>query len=244
MGLLDVHAHYDTYLSKEELEPLLKDFSKIILNGIDRKSNEQCISYASEKIAVALGYHPLHITTQEELDEAIATIPYIREHAEKIVAIGEIGLDYFHVKDKDAREFQQQGFKKYLALAESIRLPIIVHTRNAVDDILEMLKEFKQPVVLHCFEASEKNIQEAVRRKYFFSIPPAVVRNEHFQKLARLVPMSQILTETDAPYQGPVKGEQVVPSDVMRAIEKIAEIKQLDTKEVEYMIFQNYQKIF
>jgi TatD DNase family protein len=244
MGLIDVHAHYDTYISREKLQQLTEGYSKIILNGMDYASNKRCLEYASPIIKVAMGFHPLHITNKQELEDAQATIDYIKKHSAKIVAIGEIGLDFFHIKDVEAQEYQKKGFREYLKLAESLQLPVILHTRNAVADIFYILKDFTQPVILHCLEASEKNIREAMRRKYYFSIPPAVVRNEQFQKIVRIAPISQLLTETDAPFQGPTKGVSATPSDIQIAIEKIAEIKGLDKLEVEHMMQQNYQRVF
>lgn len=244
MGMLDVHAHYDMYLSKEELLSRIKNYTAIILNGMDESSNKHCLSYAGGVIKVAMGYHPCSISSKEDVIAAKKTMQYILSKKKEIVAIGEIGLDYFHTKDKKIQEFQKKVFLDYLSLAEKLQLPVILHTRNAVSDILELLQNFKQPVILHCFEASTKNIQEAVKRKYYFSIPPAIIRNDLFRRIVEHAPVSQLLTETDAPYQGPVKGVDAQPDDVALAITEIAKIKALDAHEVQLMILQNYQKIF
>lgn len=243
MGIIDVHAHYDGYLTKEMLQTV-PHVTAIILNGMDQETNERAVSFSGGSIKAACGYHPLHITTQDQLEQAKKTSTWIASHANSIVAIGEIGLDYFHVKDPHSQQIQREGFLLYLSLAQKLQKPIIVHTRNAVVDILTMLESFKGTVILHCLEASEKNILEAVRRKYFFSIPPAIIRNELFQRIVMLAPMSQLLTETDAPYQGPVKGVFAKPEDVAIAVREIARIKKLDEHEVSLMILQNYKRVF
>ena len=102
---------------------------------------------------------------------------------QKIVAIGEIGLDYYHVKDEDQRELQKEVFKMYLKAAEEYSLPVIIHARNAALDVLDILEDFRKTelfrgdIVLHCFEASVKNIQRALGLGCYFTIPASVERH-------------------------------------------------------------------
>ncbi len=248
MKLIDAHAH-NYYNCEKELEHI-DDMSYIIENGVDSKTNDLCLNLHERfgsKIKVALGFHPTCITSKEEYTQAIEEINRIKELVKQkkfVVAIGEIGLDYYHTKELDKQELQKKAFIEYLKLAESLKLPVIIHARNAVNDVLDLLKNFKGKVVMHCLEASEKNILECIKRNYFFTVPASVERNELFQRLVKLVPVSKILTETDAPYQGPIRGENAKPKDVIYAIKYIAKEKELVEEEVMNIIYMNYNKVF
>lgn len=250
MVLIDIHAHY-TLEENDSWRDDLQDVT-VVLNGLDAESNKNCLLEASshKKIKCAVGFHPTHVTQKEDADKANEEIKRIKEiyknNKEDIIAIGEIGLDYYHSKDTVIIDLQKEVFKGYLDLAEKLKLPVIIHARNAAKDVLEILekKNFSQKVILHCFEASEKHITFAINKGYYFTIPASVRRNEHFQRLVFLVPVNRMFTETDGPYQGPVKGKASVPKDVIEAIEYISEIKKLDAYEVEQMIFKNYMCVF
>lgn len=242
MVLIDVHAH-SYYLKKE------KYYEKgviVIENGVDSKSNKECLKLGFENVnvKVALGWHPTHSYTKEEYEESLKEIEFVRQNEDKIVAIGEIGLDYFHKKTDEVKKWQKKTFMAYLDLAKELDLPVIIHAWNSVKDVLEILDKFSGKVVMHCMEASFKNIQIAIDRGYFFTIPASVGRNELFQRLVSMVPTSKMLTETDLPFQGPTKGVEAKSTDVIFAIEYIAEIKGLDVEEVKNIIFMNYNKVF
>lgn len=246
MTQLDVHAHYYTYKENNWIKDAENKKQIIILNGIDAESNRKCIDLEKKynRIKCALGFHPTFIKTEKDVANALAEITRIKQVKDKIVAIGEIGLDYFHEKDSTIKEMQKEVFSAYIKLAEELKLPIILHTRNALKDILPMITNFKGKVILHCLEASEKNIKECLKREYYFTIPTAVSRNEMFQRLVNLVPISRMFTETDAPYQGPEKGVNAMPSDIQFALDYIASVKGMVAEEVEKVIFANWQKVF
>lgn len=238
MSLVDVHAHYE-----ELSEDMLKDYGFVIQNGLDKETNDKYLAQSGKKIKVALGYHPLSV--KDDLNDGLKELNRIRKlPRENVVAIGEIGLDYYHVKDEKLQELQREMFKRYLKLAEELDLPVIVHARSAGSAVLDMLEHFSGVVILHCFEASAKNIERAIANKYYFTIPASVGRQELFQRLVELVPMERMLTETDAPYQGPTKGIPAKPSDIRFALEYIAKAKKLDVYEVENMVLSNYLRVF
>jgi TatD DNase family protein len=266
MGYIDVHAHYDD-ITLDRIRSAFQNYSFLVLNGTDTQSNENYCKIqdeinkslsAKEKriIKVAVGYHPTSIKSDVDVKKAIDEIKNIKSNYIKkiktkdIVAIGEIGLDYYHEKDKAIQELQRKVFTEYLLLAEKVKLPVIIHARNAVDDVLSILsqllseKKFSQKIILHCYEASEKNIIKAVDLNCYFTVPPAVIRNELFQKLVHIVPAQRMLTETDAPYQGPKKGIPVQPDDMQIAIDYIAKEKKTNSYEVSNILLSNYLRIF
>lgn len=244
MILVDVHAH--NYYSEKEVS--YDENIIVIETGTDHISNVKCIELSEKysKVKAAIGWHPTYSLSEKDYLKAKEEINFIKSKSEKIVAIGEIGLDYFHNKEENAKIWQKKTFGDYIKLADELDLPIVVHARNAVKDVLEILKneEFSGKVVMHCMEANEKNIKIAIERGYFFTIPASVGRNEMFQRLVKLVPTSKMLTETDAPYQGPVKGEKANSKDVIYAIKYIAENNNLDEEEVQNMMYMNYNKVF
>lgn len=247
MTLIDAHAH--SYYDEEDIECVkYEDGCIVIENGIDSITNQKCLDLSKKYpfVKAALGWHPSEAVNEQGFLKALEEIKFIKKNKKNIVAIGEIGLDFYHHKDDPSKHWQNKVFVEYINLASALNLPIIVHARNSVKEVLETLEksEFKGKVVMHCMEASSKNIQIAIDRGYYFTIPASVGRNEMFQRLVSMVPISKMLTETDAPFQGPVKGKKAKSSDVKYAIKYIAKEQGLDEKEVESIIYMNYNKVF
>jgi TatD DNase family protein len=251
--LLDAHAHY--YIQDGfDIETFPTDMITI-MTGMNHESNQVCLKLSKQdetnRIKATVGFHPCNITTEQQFTEAMEELANIQEYnPNSFVAIAEIGLDYFHNKDPIVKEFQKKAFEAYCLLAQELQKPIVLHTRNAVQDILDILerlietKKFKQTIVMHCFEASVKNIERAKQMGCYFTIPAAVGRNELFQRLVKTVPMNRMLTETDAPFQGPEKGVPAKPHDVKVALEYISKVQGMDVLEVEHLIFNNYLQVF
>jgi len=240
----DCHCHLDDPAFKD-LDSVLDRCQKagikaIISNGTGGESNRQ-VQVLAEKhplIRPAYGLYP-----NQELDDT-SELQWIRDQALSkypAVAIGEIGLDGVH----EVTEAQLVRFRSACKLAEELRLPVIVHSRKAEQQVLDELERFQGLVVLHCFNGSKRLIQEASARKYYFSIPATIVKAQHFQMLVELVPLSQLLTETDAPYLSPDK--EVFPNEpvnVVKTVEHIARIKKLTVEETMQALFMNYQRVF
>jgi len=241
MSYIDAHCHYYLEENTNWLEIIEQGNTICILNGLDFESNEKLlqINSKSNKVKIALGIHP---TVVDEIIDLDKNLELIKKNKKHIIAIGEIGLDFFH-KD-DNKEEQIKIFKLLLKLAEQLKLPVIIHSRNAVKEVLEIISKYKLKILLHCFEASKKNIEKAVEMGCYFTIPTSTDRNVMFQTLLEIVPISRIITETDAPFQGPIKGVSPKPKDIVYAIKTIAKVKGLDEKEVENLIYSNYMRLF
>ena len=258
--LVDVHAHLDHELFKNDLAQVLDQgqaagLKAVITNGTNPASNEAVLALAKRFpiIKVALGLYPIdalglapdtdglpHPGTPINVDHSIE---YISEHKHEIAAIGEVGIDYKF--DKDQHDIQKKNFEKIIALSEKIKRPMIIHSRGAEADVVAMLESSRvKSAVLHCFSGNKKLIKRAADQGLYFSIPATIVKSQHFQMLVSMVPTSQLLTETDSPWLGLVIGERNVPQNVRFSIEHIAQIKGLDMHEASMMVYKNYLDLF
>jgi TatD DNase family protein len=243
MLLIDTHAHLDYF---KDVGAIIENAKKagvkaIIANGLNAKSNRATLALSKKYTIIkpALGIYPVDALklTEEEIDKEIEFIS-----KQKITAIGEVGLDYHWVKDKN--EEQKIIFQKFIKLAEKMKKPLIVHSRKAEADTIEILESAKVKVVMHCFGGNLKLAKKVQENGWFFSIPTSIVYDNHFQKIVEQMPMSQILTETDSPYLSPFKGKTNEPANIIEAVKKIAEIQKLDVKETANIIYMNYQNLF
>ncbi len=221
---VDVHAHDCNNVSKNIL---------VVNNGLDLESNKRCLELKNKNIRCAMGLYPLEgIKLNEDgIDE---NIDFIKLHRNDIIAIGEIGLDFKFNKDKR----QIDIFNKMLELAEEIKKPVIVHSRGAEKEVLDVLKRFDLNVIMHCF-SGDLNL---INKKYYYSIPVSVVERKWVQELARKVDVSRILTESDSPYVI-FKKRKSKPEDVKEALKKISEIKEINLEKTKSTIFANYNLI-
>ncbi|MBI5390089.1 TatD family hydrolase [Candidatus Woesearchaeota archaeon] len=246
MLLIDVHAHLDAQQFEHDVADVVQRAKVAGLvyalnNGLTPVSNRATLALAKQYplIKPALGLYPtmnLDLTKQE----IAAELSFIRKS--KPYCIGEIGLDYM---DASRKSEQQTLFKQMLDLAEELHLPVCIHSRKAEEDCIEMLAASKlKKVILHCFTGKLALAKKAINLGFSFSIPPNIVHSSQFQELVKIVPLSQLLTETDSPYLGPVKGERNEPKNVLFAVQKIADIKAMEAEEVAKIIFMNGQRMF
>lgn len=251
MLLADVHAHLDHNSFNSDLNSVVDRAEKagvkvIINNGIDIESNRKTLEI-SEKYAIvkpALGLYPIEALklSDGEIDDELS---FIDRNKRKIIAIGEIGLDYHWEKDKNQIKRQQKIFEKIISLAEKTKKPVIVHSRNAEQDVFEMLNSSKiKKVVIHCFGGSLKLAKDIADNGFFFSIPTNIVKSGHMQKLVEQTNINQLLTETDCPYLSPFPEKRNEPAFVAEALKKIAEIKGFNEEETANSVFMNYERSF
>lgn len=244
---VDIHCHLDDPAFKDILPAVLERAQKagvklVISNGTSPASNlaVQELAAIYPLIRPAYGLYP---TEDFDTDAALA---WIREQVlskHPAIAIGEIGLDGV----KEVTDEQRIRFRKACTLAAELRLAIIVHSRKAEQAVFDELDTMRHPtpVVMHCFNGSRKLIMEGIKRNYYFSVPANINKAQHFQMLVELVPLSQLFTETDAPYLSPEK-EQFPnePKSVVSTVEHIAKIKKMTVEETRTALFMNYQRVF
>jgi len=176
-------------------------------------------------------------------EEVNAEIDIIRKYRGRITAIGEVGLDFS--SDGIDKEKQRVNFQKLIDLSLETKIPLIVHSRKAEKEVVEMLEGNKaKKVVMHCFSGSMKLVKRIIENKWYLSIPASIKYNAHFQKLVEITPIENLLCETDSPFLHPDRKKNNEPALVAEAYKKIAEIKKLKLDKVEKVIEGNYRRLF
>jgi len=226
----DTHSHLEMprlYPKAEAIVHRAKDAGLIgvVVSAIEPKFYPKAINLMKRFpgfIWPTFGLHPPRATPQM----VKRTIQAIHNYSEEIVAIGEVGLDYYWVKDPKEREHQRTAFIEFIHLANELNLPLVVHSRDAEADTLQVLREEKMfDTQLHCFNALEL-VQEAANERFFMSVPTSVVSRRRMQHIATAIPLTNMLLETDAPYLSPTPGQTNEPSNIPRGAAKIAELKE------------------
>lgn len=261
MRLVDVHCHLDHALFRDDLDVVVRrareaGVAAIINNGTNHATNLNALALAKQYpglVRPALGIYPVDGVGLTESGSGLpgqpvdvdAELAFIGQHAKDIAAVGEVGLDYHWVKDPALQKRERENFGKVIALAEHIRKPLIVHSRNAEADVVQMLETARvKRVDLHCFSARKHIVKKAVDNGWSFSIPALVERLEHFRMLIDLAGTDQLLTETDAPWLPPVPGTRNEPAGVRFGIRWIAKLKGLTEEGAADMVYANYQRLF
>ena len=167
---------------------------------------------------------------------------FIKENAAQAVGIGEAGLDHYRCKDEAARNHQVVVFQKVIDLAKSVDLPLVIHSRDAEQQALDMVKDLDK-VVFHCYGGSMNTMKEAVDRGFYISLATVVCRSGQHQVLARNIPLDHLLVETDSPFLAPKRGRNE-PMNVLDSVRLIAKIKELQPSEVASATTKNIKKIY
>lgn len=265
MELVDSHAHLEGIRFDEDLDEVIKRFElnggKYILNsGVNPSTNRKSLEL-SEKYDViysSFGIYPIDALASEvksgeskdfvrEIEEFDFDyeLEWIEKNKDKCVAIGEVGLDYNYAEFVLHKEKQIENFEKLIVLAKKLDKPLIVHSRKAEGDAVDLLEKHKaEKVMMHCFNGKKSLIKRGVERGWYFSIPCVINRLEHFKMLVDVVPIENILTETDSPYMPPVVGERNEPMNVLYTLKEIAKIKGLSEEEVSEKIILNFKRLF
>ena len=258
MRLFDSHAHYDDEKFDQDREEIIQKIydsgvEKFISAGYSLESSKRAIELADkyEFIYTTVGISPNDVKqTLEETIEDIKKLEDIitRKENDKIVGIGEIGLDYYW--NKENKEIQKQAFIMQIELANRLNLPITIHTREAVSDTLEILKQHpvQQKGVFHCCPLNRELVKEALKLGFYISFagPVTFKNSKNAQEIVEMVPNDRMLIETDSPYLAPepVRGTRNDSRNVRYIVEKIANIKSLSTEEIAEITYQNTLKIF
>ena len=250
--LFDTHAHYDDEAFDPDRELLLESLPQrgvaLVVNpGCDLESSRKAVAYAAEcpHVSAAMGIHPEHCGGSTPAD--VAALRQLAQQP-KVVAIGEIGLDY-HCAENPPRELQKQVLRSQLALARELRLPVIFHDRDAHGDSLAIVKEFPDVTgVFHCFSGSPEMAQELLGMGWYLGFDgPVTYKNaRRAPEVAAVTPLDRILIETDSPYMTPVpyRRQRNDSSYVRLVAEKLAEWKDIAPEELEHATLENGKRLF
>ena len=250
--LFDTHAHYDDEAFDTDREAVLaampeKNVGLIVNPGCTVETSRQAVALAErfDHVYAAVGIHPENCG-----DFAPAMMDGLRALAKapKVVAIGEIGLDYYWAENPP-RELQQEVLRRQLALAQELHLPVIIHDRDAHADTLSIVREFPQVTgVFHCFAGSVEMAQALIKMGWMLSFNGAATfkNAKKAPEVIAAVPLEKLMIETDAPYLTPVphRGERNDSSYVCFVAEQIARIKGTSPREVEEATWENGRTFF
>lgn len=251
--LFDTHAHLNAEQYNEDLEEVIsralsEGVTNIVVVGFDRPTIQKAIELVDryDFMYASVGWHP--VDAIDMTDEDLVWIEELTKHP-KVVALGEMGLDYYW--DKSPKDVQQEIFRKQIRLAKKVKLPIIIHNRDATADIVGILKEEGADEVggiMHCFSGSPEIAKECVNMNFYISLGgPVTFKNAKKPKeVAAEIPLNKLLIETDCPYltPHPYRGKRNEPGYVKLVAEQIAEIKGLTYEEVAHATMQNAKKCF
>jgi len=229
----DTHAHYDSYKFKDDRMDLLaampaQNVSLIVNPGCEEDSSKEAIRLAEAFpfVYAAVGWHPSDLVESGWNETSIDNLRQLAKHP-KVVAIGEIGLDYYW--DKSYIDLQKQALRAQLDLALELSLPVIIHDREAHGDILEIAKEYDIPGVFHCYSGSPEMAKELLKRGWYlgFDGPVTYKNNRKTIAVVEEIPLDFLLVETDSPYltPEPFRGKKNTPPKVEYTARKVAEIK-------------------
>lgn len=251
---IDVHAHLNDDKYSNNLQEVLSKAKQnnvgvIICSGYDEKSSKSALNLASrfENVYCTIGMHPHDAKYyNDEFENVIKDLASNR----KVLAIGEIGLDYHY--DLSPRDIQRQVFEKQIVLAHELQLPIVIHTREAIKDTIDILNKnknlLKQGFLFHCYNASKEITTKLLNENCYFSFGgTSTFKNAtNIREVIELIPIGKILLETDCPYltPHPFRGEINEPYYIPLIAEKIAEIKGVSLKEVEQITTNNAKRFF
>jgi TatD DNase family protein len=192
-------------------------------------------------IKPAAGLYPSHLS----MDQAVEMAAFIRQNCSRLVAIGEVGLDFWIVKEDSQKALQREIFQLFIALAEELDLPLNIHSRSAGRHAVAMLLANNAARVhLHAFDGKVGAAMPAVEAGYFFSIPPSVVRSRQKQKLVKQLPLDCLLVETDSPVLGPDPSRRNEPANLPGVIRSIAQIKNIPMEAVTAAVEENTVRLY
>ena len=242
---IDVHCHLEMCKSigKCVENAVGKNVNLILTQGTDVKTNRKALELSEkyDEVKACLGIYPMDALKMSDKDIE-SEINFIRKNKDKIAAIGEVGIDF--KKDSENHERQKRIFSNFVKLSMEIDKPIIVHSRKAEKECIEILEKMKaKKVIMHCFCGKRKLVERIVKNNWYLTIPTSVKNGQQFQDNADLVPINQLFCETDSPFLHPDKKDNNEPANVVVSYEKIAEIKGMKLNEVMDKIFENYLRL-
>ncbi|MBI2076593.1 MAG: TatD family hydrolase [Candidatus Aenigmarchaeota archaeon] len=258
--MIDSHCHLHCINDIDAVigEAKEKGMKAIVTSALDTGEAEKALVLRERYpgfVFVCLGLHPSDIDkfTDEQLEDYTG---FIRKNRENIVAVGEVGLDYNWVTDKNRQEKSKEIFSRMIELAHSLRLPLVIHSRNgsdgksAISDTIKILKVYNaKRVMMHCFSGNESNLKDALDLDYYISYATNICWTKKHPYLAEKTPLDQMLLETDSPWldpDSPLDKRELNnrPWKVEKSAEKIAEVKGITKEEVLQATTENAERFF
>jgi len=246
--LVDVHAHIcDPIFDRDRSDVLARARSAGVeaIISVGENHSDACKNLELARIhpmlKTAAGLYP----TLLDPNQADTMISFLRDHRLHLVAIGEVGLDYWAVKEDSGKKIQREIFKRFIDASLELNLPLNVHSRSAGRHAVALLIENGATrVQLHAFDGKASAALPGVEAGYFFSIPPSIIRSRQKQKLVQQLPLSCLLVETGSPVLGPDPQTRNEPENLAVSIRAIAQIKGISKDEVMEAVVENTQRLY
>ena len=258
MEFFDSHSHYNDEKFDEDREQIINDtynagITKFVCAGYNIKSSLDSLELSKKYdfIYSICGISPNDIPqTEQELWKSLDEITKLVQNnkSKKLVAIGEIGLDYYW--NKENKELQEQAFIKQIELANKLELPIVIHSRDASVDTINIIEENKvnKAGIFHCCQQNQEMIKNALRLGYYISLAgPVTFKNaKNSANIIQMIPMDKLLIETDSPYLAPEpnRGKRNDCRNVKYVAQRIADVKGITLEEVAKATYENAMRIF
>ena len=248
-NIFDAHAHYDDKWFDEDRSELLdqmqdKGVCGIVNNSVNLVTAEKSIAFAKKYdfMYAAVGFHPENIENIPE--NYLDSLAELAKH-EKVVAIGETGLDYYW---DTPRDLQKKVFEEQIKLSLDLKMPLIVHDREAHGDTFDFLRKYRPNALVHCFSGSVELMREAVKLGMYISLGGVVTfkNARHSVEVAKEIPIDRLLLETDAPYMAPVpfRGKRCDSSMILYSAEKIASVRNMGVQELLDITCENAKRFY
>ena len=246
--IIDTHTHLSDPVFDADRMEVIKNSTKsgiikIISVSETIEDAQRNIEFAKtyHELCPAAGLYPSHL----DFNQLEKMMSFIRENRSKLCAIGEVGLDFWIIKDASEKEIQQKIFSQFIDLSLELDLPLNVHSRSAGRHAVSLLLEKgAQKVQLHAFDGKTSAALPAVEAGFFFSVPPSIVHSRQKQKLIKQLPLSCLLVETDSPVLGIDPNKRNVPANIFYSIDAIAEIKGIKKEEVVEIVYENTMRLY
>ena len=256
MEFFDSHCHLDDRKFDEDREEIIKEIklqqvTKIISAGYSLESSKKAdeLSKKYDFIYATVGISPNDIPqSDEKLWKELDEIKELVNENPKIIAIGEIGLDYYW--NTENKELQKKAFIKQIELANQLNLPIVIHTREAVMDTIQLLKEnhVNKKGVFHCCPLNRELVKEALKLGFYISFagPITFKNSKNAEEIIKMVPIEKILIETDSPYLSPepLRGKRNDSRNVKYIAKKIADVRKMKLEEIAKNTYNNAKELF
>ncbi len=248
MGFVDVHCHLNDEEFDKDLEKVIEDalkagVEKIVDCALDVEEVEKSFRIQErfpDVILVSVGFDPVN-DDEKEFREILSLI---KEEKDRIVAIGEVGLDFYWEKDDAKRELQKERFREFIKLSKELDKPLICHSRSAGKYAIDILiEEGAKKVIMHAFDGRASHAVRGAQHGFYFSIPPSIVRSHQKEKVVMRISVDKLLLESDAPVLAPNPRERNEPKNVIISAKKIAEIKKIEFNRLEKILRLNTKLI-
>ena len=240
----DTHCHiyHEYYENPDEIfnNAINNHVNRFIVCGCSKKDNDEVLSIKRKDVYKVIGFHPDQVSIYQDSD-----IEELRNYQEQIIAIGEIGLDYYY--GKDDIEKQKELFRSQLKLAEELNLPVVIHSRDAVMDTINILKEYHVHGVIHSFSGSLEVAKEYIKMGFVLGINGVITfKNCNLKEVIKEIGVDNIILETDSPYLTPVpyRGLKNEPSHIYDIAQFVSDLCEIDMEKLSEITNHNIKRVF